>query len=405
MTSEPAGADALPNLFSPAFLRDPYPLYHRLRAADPIHWNGWAWTLTRYADVLAVLRDPRFIAARIQPDDAWLAQTGLEPLFHTHTRMMLFTDPPDHTRLRGLVSQAFTPRVVESLRPRIQALVDELIDAIEAAGETDLIRDLAYPLPVTVIAEMLGVPHDMRDQFRRWSDGVAAFIGGTTAPEMEMLAEAQRCVVEMSAYFREEAGRRRREPRNDLLSALVQAEEAGDRLSSDELIANAILLLVAGHETTTNLIGNGTLALLQHPDQRQRLMDDPALIASAVEELLRYNSPVQGTSRMAAEDVAIDGRQIRRGQHLSLMIGAANRDPAHFADPDALDITRRPNRHLSFAHGPHFCLGAPLARLEGQIAIGTLVRRLPRLALATAEVTWRDNFTLRGLTALPLTTR
>ncbi len=403
--SAESSTSATPQLFSAAFLRDPYPIYQQLRAADPIHWNGWSWIVTRYVDVLAILRDPRFVAARIQPDEAWLRQTGLTPLFRTHARMMLFTDPPDHTRLRGLVSRAFTPRVVEQLRPRIQALVDAIIDDIAAAGATDLIRDLAYPLPVTVIAELLGVPAGMRDQFRRWSDGVAAFIGGTTAPEMETLAEAQRCVIEMSAYFRAEADARRRQPRDDLLTALAQAEDAGDRLSSDELIANAILLLVAGHETTTNLIGNGTLALLQHPDQRQRLMDDPALIASAIEELLRYNSPVQATSRMAAADVVIDGRQIRRGQHVSLMIGAANRDPAHFADPDRLDITRRPNRHLSFAHGPHFCLGAPLARLEGQIAIGALFRRLPRLALATDDVTWRDNFTLRGLTALPLTCR
>lgn len=402
MDDKQVRADAQARLLAPAAMDDPYPLYHQLRTNAPIRWDGATWVLTRYADVLAVLRDPRARAARIDPDPAWLEQTGLAPLFTTHARMMLFTDPPDHTRLRGLVNTAFTPRVVEGLRSRITALVDELIDRIAAAGHTDLIQDLAYPLPVTVIAELLGVPTTMREQFRRWSDGLATFIGGSSAPEMQTFMHAQRCVLELSDYLRGEIAARRQQPRADLLTALVQAEAAGDRLSSEELIANAILLLVAGHETTTNLIGNGMLALLRHPDQHRRLVEQPELIGSAVEELLRYDSPVQATSRIMADDLELDGQRIRRGQHVTLLIGAANRDPAQFPDPDRLDITRQPNRHLSFAHGPHFCLGAPLARLEAQIAIGRLLQRLPTLQLATDRLVWRDNFTLRGLTALPL---
>lgn len=402
MTTEQAPSQSA-DVFNAAFINDPYPIYTQLRGVDPIHWDGITWLVTRYADVAAILRDPRFVAERIMPDDEWLAETGLRQLFHTHSRMMLLTDPPDHTRLRGLVSKAFTPRVVEGLRPRIQAIVDDLLNSVQDQGAMDIIRDLAYPLPVIVIAELLGVPVDMRAQFKQWSEGVAAFIGGTTSPEMEMLSEAQRCVVEMSEYFRAVADERRKQPRNDLVSALALAEDQGDRLTSDELVANCILLLVAGHETTTNLIGNGMLALLNHPAERQRLHENPELIVSAVEELLRYDSPVQGTSRMAREDVEIGGRRIMQGQHVSLMIGAANRDPAQFTDPDRLDLGRSENRHLSFALGPHFCLGAPLARLEGQIATSTLLRRLPNLARTNADLTWRNNFTLRGLTALPVT--
>ena len=389
-------------MFDAAFIADPYPVYQRLRAAEPVYWDGGSWHLTRYADVLAALRDPRLVATRIHPDEAWMEQTGLGPLFQTHARMMLFTDPPDHTRLRSLVNKGFTPRVVEGMRPRIQRLVDELLDQVQPAGQMDIIRDLAYPLPVTVIAELMGVPLHQRELLKRWSLGIAAFIGGTTGPEMDMLQQALGCVVEMTEYFRDLAAQRRRDPRDDLLTALALAEEQGDRLSADELIANCILLLVAGHETTTNLIGNGMLALLRHPDELRRLRETPELIATAAEELLRYDSPVQGTGRMAATDLTIDGREIKRGQHVGLLIGAANRDPAQFLDPDRLDLSRRDIRHLSFSHGPHFCVGAPLARLEGQIAISTLLHRMPDLRLATEELTWRDNFTLRGLETFPV---
>ena len=402
MHDQPAPT-ADPALWRQAMVDDPYTLYERLRSDTPVYWDGYTWTLSRYADVHTALRDPRFAASRIEPDEAWLESSGLGELFRTHARMMLFTDAPDHTRLRGLVSKAFTPRTVEALRPRIELLVNQLIDRHVENGQIELIGDFAYPLPVTVIAELLGVPDDMRAQFRSWSKAIAGFIGGTTGPEDEMLRDAQRAVVEMSEYFLALAAERRKDPRDDLISALALAEEAGDRLSGRELVANSILLLVAGHETTTNLIGNGMLALLQHPDELRRLRDDPALLTSGVEELLRYDSPVQATSRMARADITFDEHTIAAGQHVSLMIGAANRDAAQFAAPDVLDVGRRENRHLSFAHGAHYCLGAPLARLEGQIAIGTLLRRLPKLQLATEQPRWGNNLTLRGLVELPLT--
>ena len=399
----PEAQDEAATLWSQAALIDPYPIYRRLLSETPISMMHGGLMLTRYADVLPALRDPRLLAARITPSEAWLAETGLGPLFHAHSKMMLFSDPPDHTRLRSLVNKAFTPRVVENMRPHIQQIVDDLLDRVQDTGQMDLIEDLAYPLPVTVIAELLGIPLDRREQFRHWSDHIAAFIGGTSAPEEQMLRNALQTVLEMTEYFRAVAAELRVNPRDDLLSALALAEEQGDRLHEDELVANCILLLVAGHETTTNLVGNGVLALLKHPEQLQRLKDDPALIGTAVEEFLRFDSPVQGTSRMAGVDFEIGGQQLVAGQHVSLMIGAANRDPAQFPDPDRLDIGRRENRHLSFSHGAHFCLGAPLARMEGRIAIGTLIQRMPRLELATETLEWRDNFTLRGVKALPVT--
>ncbi|MBC8078512.1 MAG: cytochrome P450, partial [Chloroflexales bacterium] len=288
------------------------------------------------------------------------------------------------------------------MRANTQALVDGMLDAAVARGELDIIQDLAYPLPVTVIATLLGVPLEERDQFRHWSEGVAGFIGGTNEPEPEMMARALKSVVEMREYFLQMATERRKNPRDDMLTALALAEEQGDRLNSEELVANCILLMVAGHETTTNLIGNGTLLLLRNPDERRRLEQSPQLIASAVEEILRYDSPVQGTSRMAAEDVELGGATVRKGQHVSLMIGAANHDAAQFADSERFDVGRSENRHLSFSHGAHFCVGAALARMEGQIAISTLLKRFPNMRLRDAQLTWRNNYTLRGLTALPV---
>ena len=390
------------SLWSREFIDDPYAMYRRMHAELPGFWDGGSWVLARYADVQAALRDPRLSSERIDPDPAWLEQSGLEPLYSAHQHMMLFTDPPDHTRLRGLVNKAFTPRAVEQMCTTIQQLVDDMITTADN-GRIDLINDFAYPLPVTVIASMLGVPVDQREQFKRWSEPIAAFIGGTTGPEEQMMAEAQQAVIELGAYFRDMAARRRREPQDDLLTAMALAEEQGDRLSTDELTANLILLLVAGHETTTNLIGNGMLALLQNPDQLALLRERPDLIGNAVEELLRFDSPVQGTSRKAKQDLTIGPYAIKAGQHVQVMIGAANHDPLQYNDPDRLDITRNDVRHLSFAHGPHFCVGAPLARLEGQIAISTLIRRLPNLALTDEPLDWRDNFTLRGLRRLPLT--
>lgn len=394
--------EPLPELWSPAAIENPYPIYDYWRATQPIRWTGNDWQMFRYADVQAILRDPRLGADQFQVDPQWLAATGLAPLFEARAKMMLFTDPPDHTRLRALVHRAFTPRVVESYRPLVQRIVDQLLDAAAARGEIEMISEFAYPLPVTVIAHMLGVPVDMHDQFRRWSDSLAAFIGGTTRPEAEVFPVALKAVLEMTDFFLALVAERRRAPRDDLLSALAQAEDGGDRLSEQELVANSILLLLAGHETTTNLIGNGTLALLRHPDQLALLRDRPELTASAVEELLRYDSPVQMTSRRALADIDVHGHRIEAGQTVTVFIGSANRDPAQYENPARLDLTRADIRHLSFGHGPHYCLGAPLARLEGQVAIGTLVRRFPHMRLIDERIAWRDNFALRGLQALRL---
>jgi cytochrome P450 len=317
---------------------------------------------------------------------------------------MLDRDPPDHTRLRGLVSKAFTPRVVERLRPHIQQIVDGLLDRVESAGSMDLIESFAYPLPVIVICQMLGVPVEDRERFKQWGLDIARGLDSILLPpDSEVLLRSAASRRALSDYFRELIAKRRASSREDLLSALIAAEEAGDKLSEEELLATCILLLVAGHETTVNLIGNGTLALLRHPDQLQRLREHPELISSAVEELLRYDGPVQRTARIPSEDVTIGGQTIAKGEMVMPFIGAADRDPAQFPDPDRLDIARADNRHIAFGWGIHFCLGAPLARVEGQLAILTLVQRLPKLALATDTPEYRQSLTLRGLTALPVT--
>ncbi len=388
------------NPMDPEFVADPYPTYHRLRTEDPVHHSPLGfWVLTRYEDVVAVLLDPRcakepiaaLVAARL---GATTPGIGLS---------MLDRDPPDHTRLRGLVNKAFTPRVVELLRPHIQQIVDGLLDQVEGAGSMDLIEDFAYPLPVVVICEMLGVPAGDRQRFKAWGLDIARGLDALLLPPDSDVAKRSSAARHAFAdYFRELIAERRASPRGDLLSALIAAEEAGDTLSEDELLATCILLLVAGHETTVNLIGNGTLALLRHPAELRRLRENPALIGSAVEELLRYDGPVQRTARVPSAHVTIGGRTIGTGEMVLPFIGAADRDPAQFPDPDRLDITRTDNRHIAFGWGIHFCLGAPLARVEGQIAINTLVRRLPNLALATEAPEYRQSLTLRGLKTLPV---
>jgi pimeloyl-[acyl-carrier protein] synthase len=388
------------NPMDPEFIADPYPIYHALRAEDPVHLSPLGfWVLTRYEDVVATLRDPRFakeplaafVAARF---GVAMPGVGLS---------MLDRDPPDHTRLRGLVSKAFTPRVVEGLRPHIQEIVDDLLDRVEGAGAMDLIEDFAYPLPVIVICEMLGVPVADRERFKGWGLDIARGLDAIWLPaESEVGRQSMASRHALTGYFRELIAERRAAPRADLLSALIAAEETGDRLSEEELLATCILLLVAGHETTVNLIGNGTLALLRHPAEMRRLREDPGLVAGAVEELLRYDGPVQRTARIPSEDVVVGGRAIGKGELVMPFIGAADRDPAQFREPDRLDITRADNRHIAFGWGIHFCLGAPLARLEGQIAFQTLFRRLPKLALATDRPQYRQSLTLRGLSALPV---
>jgi len=389
------------NPIDPEFVADPYPTYHRLRTEDPVHHSPLGfWVLTRYEDVVGSLRDPRLAKEAIATFVA--ERLGITPVGIGLS--MLDRDPPDHTRLRGLVSKAFTPRVVEVLRPHIQQIVDGLLDRVEGRGEMDLIEDFAYPLPVVVICEMLGVPVEDRDRFKTWGLDIARGLDAVLlGPESEVVKRSSASRMALADYFRELIARRRAEPRADMLTDLIAAEEAGDKLTENELLATCILLLVAGHETTVNLIGNGSLALLRHPDQLQRLRDNPGLIGTAVEELLRFDGPVQRTARIPSADIAIGGKVIPKGDMVMPFIGAADRDPAQFPEPDRLDIGRTDNRHIAFGWGIHFCLGAPLARVEGQIAINTLVRRLPKLALATEAPAFRQSLTLRGLSALPVT--
>jgi cytochrome P450 PksS len=395
------------DLLSPTFKANPYPIYAQLRESAPIHRvelpdGTGVWLVTRYADAAAVLKDERFIKnwrnAKTQEQIGDLPQlpAGLEMLSHN----MLDLDPPDHTRLRALVQKAFTPRLIEQMRPRVQAIADELLDAVADQGAMDLIDVYAFPLPIIIIAEILGVPADDRDKFRAWSN---ASVSSHTQEDFEKVVPL---LLQFADYLRNLFAARRAQPRDDLISALLQAEEQGDTLSEAEVFGMVFLLLVAGHETTVNLIGNGTLALLTHPDQLAKLRADPALIKSTVEELLRYDGPVeQTTERYAREDIAIGDVVIPRGEMVLVVLGSADRDPAHFHDPDTLDITRAESAHLAFGKGIHFCLGAPLARLEGQIALSTLFRRLPNLRLAASpeELEWRPGLVLRGMKHLPVT--
>ena len=395
----------------PAVIADPYPVFRQLREEEPFHRSQvlGGVVLTRYTDVRACLNDPRLSSDRItpfvkhRPDRPHAAE--IQALGRMLGLWAVFTDPPKHTHLRGLMTTAFTTRAVERLRPRVEALVGELIDQVGTLGQMDLIRDFAWPLPITVIAEMLGVPREDRAALKVWSDELATFVGSALATS-DKYERAARSSGQMSDYFRDLIGQRRASPRDDLVSALVAADEPHDTTSEEELVATAILLLFAGHETTTNLIGNGILSLLRHPAELHALRADPSLIVPAVEELLRYEGPTAAMVRIALEDVALpSGGTIGRGDRVFLMINAANRDPRHFDDPERVNIRRDPNRHIAFGYGLHFCVGAPLARLEAQIAIPALLRRLPDLALTTDALSWLDSLVFRGVRSLPLTFR
>jgi cytochrome P450 len=398
-----ATTEVLFNPFQPEFHADPYPFYRRLREQDPVHQSPMGfWVLTRYDDCVAVLRDQRF--GREEFQQMLTAVYGDDTEKPTLPRSMLFRDPPDHTRLRGLVSKAFTPRTIEQMRGHIQEIVDRLLDRVAGQGGMDVIEDLAYPLPVTVICEMLGVPVDDHASIRSWSADIARSLDAIGLPSDQSIVDRGRVSRRALAdYFRALLPERRANPRADLLSGLLAAEEQGDKLTEPEIIAMCLLLFIAGHETTVNLIGNGLLALLRHPDQMARVQGDAALIPNAIEELLRYDSPVQRTARIANADVDLAGRRVARGTMVVTALGAANRDPAQFAEPDRLDVTRRDIRHISFGYGIHFCLGAPLARVEGQLALGTLLRRAPGLALAETSPEWRESSVLRGLKRLRVT--
>ncbi len=387
---------------SPAFQADPYPTYAHLRSLGPVHRDPGApiWHVVGYQQIQAALRDPRLASDRT----GWLISAEQRQVFEALARalpdMMVFTDPPRHTRLRGLVMRAFTPSVVAGLRDRIQAVVDSLLVHVEPSGACDVIADLAVPLPVLIIADLLGVPESDRGQLKAWSDDFAAFIGGPIAPEGVVRAEA--AMREMSGYFQRLVDHYRREPGENLISALITAQEQVGVLTPSELLATCVILLIGGHETTTNLIGNGLLALLLHPDQLRQFRNNPAGAGPAIEELLRYDSPVQMTTRLATEDLTIGNMQISEGELVKLWLGSANRDPVQFPDPNSLDVSRAENRHLSFGYGIHFCVGAALARLEGAVALATLIGRYPNLALKDEPMAYHGTQVFRALTRLPV---
>jgi cytochrome P450 len=396
-------------LVSPAFYEDPYPYYETLRAEAPVIYSEalGGWLLTRYEHVLATLQDTRHFSSQGRMLAALEhlpagTRPQLKPFEDHFTVGLISSDPPNHTRLRALVNKAFTPRVIERLRPRLQQLVDELLDSIEPQGVLDIVRNLAYPLPAIVIAELLGAPAEARNDFKVWSDGILAFQGtGVVTPKV--LQHAQHHLLDMRSFLSDLLAQRRRRPQDDLLSHLAAAEMEGDRLTEAELLTTCVTLLTAGHETTTNLIANGLYTLLRHPEQLQQLRANPALMPAAIEEMLRFESPLQRNPRRVANDFEYHGVQLRRDGYVLQMLGAANRDPQVFAEPDCFQLARQPNRHLAFAFGIHFCVGAPLARLEAPIAIGTLLRRFPGLRLASEAVHWHHHGLLRGPVTLPVT--
>jgi cytochrome P450 len=397
------------DITSARFKADPFSFYESLRRDDPVCSivlpNGTsAWLISRYDDVVSALKDPRLVKNRRNVPGAKKAGLAWTPkMFEPLTRNMLDSDPPDHTRLRMLVHKAFTPRVIESLHDRIVVVANQLLDDITSNQNqsVDLIERYALPIPTTIIAELIGVPVGDRHQFHRWSSAIVSITLSTWSTVRAIPA-----LRAFLRYIRFQVEARRSKPQGDFLSALVAVEESGERLSTDELVAMVFLLLIAGHETTVNLIGNGVLTLLQNPDQMARLRRSPSRIETAVEELLRYAGPLDmATERFAREAITFGDITIPQDAVVYAVLASANRDERQFMDPDTLDLTRQPNRHVAFGHGIHFCLGAPLARLEGQIAIRTLLERTDdcRLAIPEEAIRWRKGLVLRGVTALPVT--
>ena len=383
------------NTRDPAFYQDPYPTYRRLQEEAPVvYWEEFErWCFLRHRDVSAILRDRRFGRSMAQLEGVPVR----EPVLAVDRYSMLEMEPPSHTRLRRLVQGAFIARQIERLRPRVESLSHRLIDRMEDSDRADLLPAFASPIPVVVIAELLGVPIEMSDQLLAWSHAMVAVY--ELSPSQEQIEQARGAADEFVAFLRDYVRRRRGEPQDDLLTKLIEAEEGGDRLTEDELISTCILLLNAGHEATVNVIGNGTLALLQNPEQLAHWRADHARTASAVEELLRFDTPLHLFNRWVLEDLVVGDLELKQGMEVSLLLGAANRDPRVFARPDQLDLTRSPNPHFSFGAGLHYCLGAPLARLELQTALPILWARLPRLELSAAP-SFKNSYHFRGLESL-----
>jgi pimeloyl-[acyl-carrier protein] synthase len=389
-------------LLDPAVLADPYPLYARLRSEDPVYWDPYlhSWVVTRYSDVHAVLH--KFSADRTPSPDLMrsLGLGSIEPIAAVMVKQMLFLDPPNHTILRKLCSTAFTPRRVEALEERVLSVANRLIDAALAKGEMDVMADFAEPFPSIVFAHLMGVPEADHAQLKRWSADYAQMLGNFSH-NPDGIAQVLKSTADMIAYFQHaiHSG----SLKDGLVKSLVEAEIDGQKLTEEEVIANAIVTMVGGQETTTNLIGCGLLTLLRQPDKLAELCDRPVIIDSAIEELLRYESPSQHTSRIATEDTLMGGKLIRKGQPVMAVMAAANRDPERFPDPDALDFERKDNRHMAFGWAAHFCFGAPLARMEGRIAFRLLLDRLKNLSLPEQKLEWRENLGLRGLKSLGVT--
>jgi cytochrome P450 len=397
-------------LFTDEFVQNPYPTYSRLLAEGPLHFvdisgGMWGvWAVFSHADCLALAKDPRVSAKRI---DRMLLTLPLDKQadFRELVRMlglwMIFIDPPEHTRMRKLMNKGFTQPATEALRPQVEAIVDRILAPLDHVTEADLVAEIAYPMPVHVISGMLGVPETMHDQFLQWSAAIATF-NGSPNRTVEHAKNAQDAVLALTDFFRKAVAERRRNKGSDLLSLLIDIEAEGEALTEEELFAQCVMMLFAGHETTRNLIGNGIYSLLQQPEKMSELRENPELIRTAVEEFLRFESPIQYTARVVTEPIEFCGVRIPKNQPVLCMLGAANRDPKQFKDPDTLNLKRLNNQHLAFSAGPHFCIGSQLARLEGQVAILRMVQRFPKMRLAPQRPEWAPNFGFRGLKTLPV---
>jgi pimeloyl-[acyl-carrier protein] synthase len=387
------------------FVNNPYPVFDRLRNDAPVWWSAKSkyWIVSRYAEARAILRDldyeKGFHRFKQGPAIADLFPQ-VRAIKKAASSWMLQMDPPDHTRIRSLVNKAFTPKIVSEMHPDIESIANSLLDDVQKKGEMDVMQDFAFPLPVMVISDMLGVPRSDRDKFKHWSDGLV----GALNPRREFIkvTRAGSAVEELNQYLMPLVEERRKNPKNDLISLLVQAEEEGNKLTREEVLSNCILLLVAGHETTVNLIGNSVLSLLHHPEQLDLLMKQPELTESAVEEVLRFESPVQTVRRVAGDDLELAGNKLKKEDFIMIFLGSANRDPEQFENADKFDITRKENKHLAFSEGIHYCLGASLARTEGRVAIQQLFNRLPNLKLASDKIEFKMPFALRGPRVLPV---
>jgi len=394
-------------LFSEGFQQNPYPAYQRFLEEGPIHYIDWGngmWAAFSYAECTAILKDPRFSAKRTGafllalPEEQ---RSQFTELAHLLSLWMLFIDAPAHSRLRKLMNKGFSPAVVESLRPQIEAIVDRMLEPLRRASEAELMHEIAHPLPVRVIAEMLGIPDTMQEQLVEWSNAIATFFGSPRRT-LEQIRSAQQAALALTKYFREVVPKRRQQKGDDLISLLLKIEEDGEVLTEEELYAQCVMLLFGGHETTRNLIGNGMYTLLRHPEESSKLREHAGMIRTAVEELLRYESPVQNTARIAKEEMDIGDVRLHQGDVIGVMLGSANRDPQQFQEPGRLDLSRLNNAHLAFGAGPHFCIGNQLARLEAQVAILKMVQEFPRMRSTGKPPEWAPNFSLRGLKDLPV---